>query len=447
MNRVGNFKRRAYRCKYCTKVDRRSRIEGHILKEHVPMDRAPFVCTLCCFRCQDQQAFLKHLTQYTRHVTEEKRSGKPDYTKVLRRAKDPYHVTEGDMVALSPEESAQWCDRNRYQMEDMEEDDNETVFTEDGSMVPLWLVKPIPVSTKSHTRELPRFERSGQIYTAAKACGIAVTPRLSAPLDTPASQIFTASKSCGIAVTPQLSAPLDTSASQIYTAAKACGIAATPQLSAPLNTSAIPDSWFAVDYEQGVAEGPALCLQTTLSAQSTNAQMMSSEVAEDNSFQPLCPSVGFGSLTRYSASLSTPVLDEKESPFLDFLGDSRPMTPVALKRPLPVPFAESSGSRHKVQRIEASTQCSPSPTCQCNAANVLRSLSSAMDEQLKVSLSTQRSVAKLVEVSLSTQRSMATLVEEASKILKQLGGIQETLAKERRSKSSGKYQSYKDAGH
>ncbi|KAH3887050.1 hypothetical protein DPMN_011063 [Dreissena polymorpha] len=115
------------------------------------MDRAPFFCTLCCFRCQDQQAFLKHLTQYTRHVTEEKRSGKPDYTKVLRRAKDPYHVTEGDMVALSTEESAQWCDRNRLQMKDMEEDDNETVFTEDGSMVPLWLVKPIPVSTKSHT--------------------------------------------------------------------------------------------------------------------------------------------------------------------------------------------------------------------------------------------------------------------------------------------------------
>ncbi|KAH3841560.1 hypothetical protein DPMN_115027 [Dreissena polymorpha] len=421
MNRVGNFKRRAYRCKYCTKVNRRSRIEGHILKEHVHMDRAPFFCTLCCFRCQDQHAFLKHLTQYTRHVTEEKRSGKPDYTKVLRRAKDPYHVTEGDMVALSPEESAQWCDRNRFQMEDMEEDDNETVFTEDGSMVPLWLVKPIPVSSKSHTQELPRFERSGQIYTAANACGIAVTPRLSAPLDT--------------------------SASQIYTAAKACGIAATPQLSAPLNTSAIQDSWFAVNYEQGVAEGPAPCLQTTLSAQSTNALMMSSEEAADNSFQPLCPSAGFESLTRYSASLSTPVLDVKESPFLDVLGDSRPMTPVALKRPLPVPFAESSGSRHKVQRIEASTQCSPSPTCQCNAPNVLRSLSSAMDEQLKVSLSTQRSVAKLVEVSLSTQRSMATLVEEVSKISKQLGGIQETLAKERRSKSSGKYQSYKDAGH
>ncbi|KAH3888943.1 hypothetical protein DPMN_012988 [Dreissena polymorpha] len=70
-----------------------------------------------------------------------------------------------------------------------------------------------------------------------------------------------------------------------------------------------------------------------------------------------------------------------------------------------------------------------------------------MDEQLKVSLSTQRSVAKLVEVSLSTQRSMATLVEEVSKISKQLGGIQETLTKERRSKSSEKYQSYKDAGH
>ncbi|KAH3775521.1 hypothetical protein DPMN_176924 [Dreissena polymorpha] len=109
---------------------------------------------------------------------------------------------------------------------------------------------------------------------------------------------------------------------------------------------------------------------------------------------------------RYQASLFTPVLDEKERPFVDFLGNSRPMTPLALKRPLPVPFADSSGSRHKVQRIEASTQCSPSPTCQCNAANVLKSLSSAMGKQLKVSRSTQRSMTKLLEVSLSKQRSM-----------------------------------------
>ncbi|KAH3890740.1 hypothetical protein DPMN_014828 [Dreissena polymorpha] len=56
-----------------------------------------------------------------------------------------------------------------------------------------------------------------------------------------------------------------------------------------------------------------------------------------------------------------------------------------------------------------------------------------MDEQLKVSL--------------STQRPMAKLVDEVSRISKQLRGIQETMAKERRSKSSGKYQSYKDAGH
>ncbi|KAH3775209.1 hypothetical protein DPMN_176607 [Dreissena polymorpha] len=82
------------------------------------------------------------------------------------------------MIILSPEESAQWCDRNRVHMEDMKEDDNKTVFTEDGSMVPLWLVKSNPAPTISHTQELPRFERSGQIFTAAKACGIAVTTQL-----------------------------------------------------------------------------------------------------------------------------------------------------------------------------------------------------------------------------------------------------------------------------
>ncbi|KAH3890742.1 hypothetical protein DPMN_014830 [Dreissena polymorpha] len=84
------------------------------------MDRTPFYCTLC-FRCQDHRAFLKHITQYARHVSEEKRSGKPDYTNVLRKAKDTYHVTEGDMIALLPEESALWCDRNKTRLEDMEE--------------------------------------------------------------------------------------------------------------------------------------------------------------------------------------------------------------------------------------------------------------------------------------------------------------------------------------
>ncbi|KAH3836909.1 hypothetical protein DPMN_110285 [Dreissena polymorpha] len=211
------------------------------------------------------------------------------------------------MVALSPEESAQWCDRNRSQMEDMVEDENETVFTEDGSMVPLRLVKSVPASTKSHTQVLPRFERSGQIFTATKASGIAVTSQLSAPLDTSASQIFTAAKACGIAVTPQLSTPLQHLQSRIH--------------------------------------GHYKCHSQNLHA----AGIRSSEL------------------------------------------------------------------RHKPSVVSAPLA--------------------------------SRSIAKLVEVSLSAQRSIAKLVEEISKISKQLEGIQETMQKERRSKSSGKYPSYKDAGY
>ncbi|XP_052230854.1 uncharacterized protein LOC127844546 isoform X2 [Dreissena polymorpha] len=373
MNSV-NSKCRAYQCKYCTHIDRKSRIEGHILKEHVPMDRAPYYCTLCEFRCQNKSALLKHITQYSRHVSEEQRLGKPDYTQVLRRAKHPFYVTEADMVALSAEESGVWFNRNKSQFEDLEEDEDETVFKADGSMVPLWLVKPMPAPTN-----LPK-------------------PILHIP-ETPRNK--------------------KERSSQIFTAEQACGILASPQVSAPLDTVAVPETWLSADFGQGVDDTPTTCLQTTVDTLAY-ALMTSSEIAVDNTFQPVLASTGPGMRCK---STHTPVQDEgdPENQFMDFLGDGdvTPVTPRALKRPIKTP---SGLVPQKVQQIVSLTKQS-CPTsvnaCQCSTANVLKSLYSAMDEQMKVSLATQRSVAKVAE--------------EVAKISKQLVSIQEAMAKERRS--------------
>ncbi|XP_052230857.1 uncharacterized protein LOC127844547 isoform X2 [Dreissena polymorpha] len=355
MNSV-NSKCRAYQCKYCTHIDRKGRMEGHILKVHVPMDRAPFYCTLCEFRCQNTRALLKHITQYSGHVSEEQRLGKPDYTQVLRRAKHPFYVTEADMVALSAEESGVWFDRNKSQFEDLEEDEDETVFTADGSMVPLWLIKPMTASANLpkpslHIPETPRKkERSGQIFTAEQACSIL----------------------------------------------------ASPQMSAPLDTVAVPETWLSADFQQEVVDMPTSGLQTNTGSLSANAQITSSEIAVDNTFQPVLASTRPGMRCK---STHTPVQDEgdPENQFMDFLGDgdATPVTPRALKRPLTTP---SGLVPQKIQRIESTTQqsCPTSVSaCQCSTGNVLRSI--------------------------------AKVAEEVAKISKQLVSIQEAMAKERRS--------------
>ena len=64
---VARSKGRAYRCKRCGKVDRKGRLMGDVLKDHVPIDRVPFYCAYFSFRCQEKSTLLDHMKNYKRH--------------------------------------------------------------------------------------------------------------------------------------------------------------------------------------------------------------------------------------------------------------------------------------------------------------------------------------------------------------------------------------------
>ena len=85
---------RQYTCKICRKVDRKGRLAGHILKYHIPMDRVPFSCSLCNFRCIEKAELLQHVTGYQRHKEELKRCKVTDQAAVLHRSTNPMNVEE-----------------------------------------------------------------------------------------------------------------------------------------------------------------------------------------------------------------------------------------------------------------------------------------------------------------------------------------------------------------
>ncbi|KAH3768954.1 hypothetical protein DPMN_170176 [Dreissena polymorpha] len=77
------------------------------------------------------------------------------------------------------------AEKNKSQLAYKEEAEDAIVFKEDGSTVPLWLAE---------------LSRSGNTFTAAKVCGIVVSPQMSVPLDTLATggsqQTKTVSANC-----------------------------------------------------------------------------------------------------------------------------------------------------------------------------------------------------------------------------------------------------------
>ncbi|KAH3693583.1 hypothetical protein DPMN_081017 [Dreissena polymorpha] len=81
-----------YRCRACGKIDRKSRVIGHVLKYHVPMDKVPFSCSLCNFRCLEQQELMDHVRKYRRHVDEARKHSVPDTTTLLNQAAQPIAI-------------------------------------------------------------------------------------------------------------------------------------------------------------------------------------------------------------------------------------------------------------------------------------------------------------------------------------------------------------------
>ncbi|KAH3693957.1 hypothetical protein DPMN_081396 [Dreissena polymorpha] len=91
-------KRNSWRCKRCGKKNTEEQIMGHILKHHVTLDRVPFSCSICSFRCNDNKTLVRHLKHYRRHVEEvTSRKGRISLDKVLQRSENPYWVSKTDM--------------------------------------------------------------------------------------------------------------------------------------------------------------------------------------------------------------------------------------------------------------------------------------------------------------------------------------------------------------
>ena len=82
-------KHRRYKCKLCGKEDRKGRILDHVLKYHIPMDRVPFSCSLCNFRCMDKATLIGHINQYQRHREEAAKLGVSNLSQVLNRSSNP----------------------------------------------------------------------------------------------------------------------------------------------------------------------------------------------------------------------------------------------------------------------------------------------------------------------------------------------------------------------
>lgn len=80
-----------YRCLVCKRVDRRARLIGHVLKNHISLDRAPFGCRMCNFRCTEKEDLASHVEYYARHKEEAKRIGGNRSKALLTQSTNPIH--------------------------------------------------------------------------------------------------------------------------------------------------------------------------------------------------------------------------------------------------------------------------------------------------------------------------------------------------------------------
>ena len=120
-----NLRGRAYKCLHCQGpnpcIGEKRRVESHVYKTHLPLERSPFYCKICTFRCTAQEDLEKHVLSFGPHKSREteyrdqNREADFDIEKFLLRSTNPYYVTAIDMQCLSGEESEQiWRERRRH---------------------------------------------------------------------------------------------------------------------------------------------------------------------------------------------------------------------------------------------------------------------------------------------------------------------------------------------
>ena len=106
LRKAANRRGRAYRCLHCEThgevdvyVGEKFRVESHIWKYHIPMDRVPYSCHTCMFRCTTEDQWKKHLTGYKWHQV---RAGEIGETRPSRSI-NPHVMGTQDMVPLDKE--------------------------------------------------------------------------------------------------------------------------------------------------------------------------------------------------------------------------------------------------------------------------------------------------------------------------------------------------------
>lgn len=109
---------RAYKCNRCENfIGERAKVVSHVYKLHVPLEEAPFYCTLCLFRCQRQKELTKHVRGFVPHLNRQEaleKLGPVDAKLFLKQSTKPYAIQESDMVRLSREESESiWQERSK----------------------------------------------------------------------------------------------------------------------------------------------------------------------------------------------------------------------------------------------------------------------------------------------------------------------------------------------
>ncbi|KAK3579259.1 hypothetical protein CHS0354_033336 [Potamilus streckersoni] len=120
---------RAYQCLRCRGfgkevVGEKGRIVAHFYKHHVSLDKVPYYCNLCNFRCTQQRDLERHVRHYPDHkvavqklVERGQSVGQTHEESSLIENTQPYQWTEEDILILNKEESELvWRERSGCRM-------------------------------------------------------------------------------------------------------------------------------------------------------------------------------------------------------------------------------------------------------------------------------------------------------------------------------------------
>ncbi|CAC5376834.1 unnamed protein product [Mytilus coruscus] len=114
----------AYRCMHCQHpesfIAEKNRVEAHILKRHLALDKTRFYCTLCMFRCNDKNNLDRHLWSFVPHIRQkETQMNSNRYLRDMAYLKESpaphlFNTTMMDYVSLPHAESARfWSTKSR----------------------------------------------------------------------------------------------------------------------------------------------------------------------------------------------------------------------------------------------------------------------------------------------------------------------------------------------